>query len=163
MNRLLLSLGALLLVFSACNKPDSPVSAEEDLRSGTWKRTSGKVTFKDPLTRGDSTKDYWSTEPECRLDNTLTFRVNYIGEMNLGTDHCSAGEPDTKAFTWQITEDGKKISLYGVKEYFPAEDIDADIVTRTLGFLTIQYRVITTDPIFQTADTTIYRDVLRKN
>ena len=56
MNRLLLTLGVLLLCLSACVKTDSPVSAEEDLRSGTWRRTFGTVTSKDPLTRGDSTR-----------------------------------------------------------------------------------------------------------
>src|SRR6187402_2689504 len=105
MNRLLLTLSSLLLLLSACTKSDPPMSAEEDLRSGTWVRTSGKVTYKDPLTHGDSTRDYLLTEPTCRLDNSLVFKVNLQGVMNLGADHCVSGEPDTKAFTWQITED----------------------------------------------------------
>jgi hypothetical protein len=163
MNRLLLTLGALLILLSACKKEDSPVTAEEDLRTGMWRRTSGKETYKDPLTRGDSTRDYYTDQPDCRKDNMLTFKVNDVGVLDLGTLRCTAGEADTKTFTWQVTQDGKRISLYGVSDYFPANDIDADIITRTLGYLTIRYRVITTDAIFQTADTIIYTDVLRRN
>src|SRR5690606_1105381 len=122
MNRLILTLGSLLLLLAACSKTDSPVSAEEDLRSGTWRRTSGKVTIKDPLTRGDSTKDYFSDQPACRRDNSMTFRVNFEGTLDLGAERCTAGEPDTKSFTWQINEDGKRMSLYGVGEYFPISD-----------------------------------------
>jgi len=163
MNRLLLTLGALVIILSACKKEDSPVTAEEDLRSGMWRRTSGKVTYKDPQTHGDSTMDYFTLQPECRKDNVLSFKVNDVGVLDLGVLRCTAGEADTKTFTWQVREDGTRISLYGVSDYFPANDIDADIITRTLGYLTIRYRVITTDAIFQTADTMIYTDVLRRN
>ena len=163
MNRLLLTLSSLLLLLSACTKSDPPVSAEEDLRSGTWTRTSGTKVSKDSLTHGDSTRDYVGPQDTCRKDNSLTFKENLVGVMNLGVLHCTAGEPDTKAFTWQMTEDGNRISLYGVSDYFPANDIDADVVTRTLGYLTIKYRVISLDPVFQTSDTVIYTDVLRKN
>ena len=64
MNRLLLTLSSLLLLLSACTKPDNPVTAEDDLRSGTWVRTSGKMTYKDPNTRGDSSMDYLSEQPD---------------------------------------------------------------------------------------------------
>ena len=163
MNRLLLTLSLLLLIFSACTKPDNPVTAEEDLRSGTWVRSSGKVTAKDSLTGGDSTTDYVAPQDTCRKDNSLVFKENRVGVMNLGVLHCTIGEADTKTFTWQITEDGQHISLYGVSDYFPANDIDADIITRTLGYLTIKYKVIEIDPVFQTSDTLVYTDVLRKN
>lgn len=163
MARILLTLSAYLVLFSACKKAESPVTAEDDLRSGTWRRTSGRVTFKDPDTRGDSTLNYLEEELKCRLDNSLQFKDNFTGVMNLGGDRCTEAEPDTKAFTWQITKDEKKISLYGVEDYFPANNVDADILTRTLGYLTIRYRIIEIDPAFQTADTLIFTDVLRRN
>jgi len=163
MNRLLLTFGVLAVLLSGCKKDDGPVSAEEDLRSGSWRRSSGKVTYKDPATRGDSTMDYFTPQLECRKDNSMTFKFNDVGVLDLGVLRCTAGEGDTKTFTWQVREDGKRILLYGVSDYFPANDIDADIITRTLGYLTIRYRVISTDAVFQTADTMIYTDVLRKN
>ncbi len=162
MNRLLLTLSSLLLILSACTKADSPVSAEEDLRSGTWVRSSGTVIMKDSLTRGDSTIDYVSPQDTCRKDNSLVFKENLVGVMNLGDLHCAVGEADTKAFTWQMSKDGNHISLYGVSDYFPANDIDADVITRTLGTMTIKYKVIQMDPVFQVSDTLIYTDVLRK-
>ncbi len=163
MNRLLLTLAAMLVLFAACTKPDSPLSAEEDLRDGTWRRSSGRVTYKDSLTRGDSTIVYDTLEPKCRQDNRLKFNVNLKGTMSLGPDFCTAGEADNKEFTWQIRDNEKRLSLYGVSDYFPTNDVDAEILTRALGTLTIQYRVIKLDPAFQTADTLIYTDILRRN
>lgn len=161
MNRLLLTLSALMLVLASCKKESTQTSAEEDLRSGTWRRTSGKVQYKDPNTRGDSLRNYMLDEDPCRLDNTIKFKEGYVGEINYGDNHCSAAE-SIKEFTWAITKDEKRISLYGVADYFPVNDLDADIITRTLGYLTIRYRVVTADPIHSTFDTLIYTDVLRR-
>ncbi len=163
MNRLLLALGALLLLSAAaCNKSvDSPTSAEEDLRSGTWVRTSGRVTYKDTTTRGDSTRDYILKEDTCRKDNSITFKEGNVGTINHGTLHCVAAE-STKDFTWDISVDEKQLHLYGVADYFPTNNIDAEIVTRTLGYLTLRYKVINVDPLHQTRDTLIYTDILRR-
>lgn len=161
MNRLLLTLGLMLTVFAACKKEDAPTSAEEDLRSGTWRRTSGKVTYKDSLTRGDSLRDYTLNEDPCRKDNSLKFKENYTGLIDHGSIHCTAAE-STKEFQWEITKDEKHIRLYGVADYFPVNDVDADILTRTLGYLTIRYKLVTADPIHSTYDTLIYTDVLRR-
>lgn len=162
MNRIVLTLGSMMLLFAACTKPDDPVSIEDDLRSGVWRRTSGKVTYKDPATKGDSTMDYMPGVSDCRKDNAMEFKENFDGKMLLGDNHCTAGEPQTKPFTWQVTNNGQKLLLYGVSDYFPQNDIAADIVTQTLGYLTIRYQVITMDPQFQTSDTVTFTDVLRK-
>ncbi len=162
MNRLLLALGALFVIaVAACNKVDSPTSAEEDLRSGVWRRTSGRVTYKDTISRGDSTRDYILKEDTCRKDNSIVFKEANLGTINHGTLHCVAAE-STKDFTWGISDDEKRIYLYGVADYFPVNNIDADIVTRTLGYLTITYKVINLDPIHSTRDTLIYTDILRR-
>ncbi len=162
MNRLLLTLGALLIIAAAaCNKTDSTTSAEEDLRSGTWRRTSGKQQYKDPITRGDSLRDYILLEDTCRKDNSLVFKEGYVGNVDHGGLHCVAAE-STKEFHWEVTKDEKHISLYGVADYFPINNVDADIITRTLGYLTIRYKVVTADPIHSTFDTLIYTDVFRR-
>lgn len=151
-----------MLFLAACTKGDDPVSIEEDLRGGTWRRTSGKVTLKDPLTGGDSTLDYLTDLPDCRKDNAMEFKENFEGLMHMGAQQCIAGEPDTKKFTWQVTNNGTRLLLYGVEDFFPQSDIAADIISQTLGYLTIRYQVITVDPQFQTRDTLTYNDVLRK-
>ena len=161
MNRLLLTLSALLIIFSACKKADSTTSAEEDLRSGTWRRTSGKVVYKDSLTGGDSVRDWLLTEADCRKDNSIVFKTGYIGTIDHGAIHCINAE-STNEFNWEISKDEKHISLYGVADYFPVNEVDAEILTRTLGYLTIRYRVINADPLASTYDTLIYTDVLRR-
>jgi hypothetical protein len=161
MNRLLLTLSALIVLFASCKKEDAPTSAEEDLRSGVWRRTSGKYLYKDPDTKGDSLRNYMLTEDPCRLDNSIRFKEGYVGEINHGDNHCTAAESN-KDFTWAITRDEKHISLYGVRDYFPINDVDAEILTRTLGYLTIRYKVITADAAHSTFDTLIYTDVLRR-
>ena len=142
------------------------MTAEEDLRSGVWVRTSGKVSVKDPDTKKDILFDYWADwakgDDSCRRDNSLKFNTNFSGSMSLGSLQCTPGEPSSKAFTWKMDADGKRISLYNVGDYFPVDDIDADVLTRTLGYLTIRYKVITVDPAFGTADTAIFTDVLRR-
>jgi hypothetical protein len=162
MNRFILALGSSLMLFAACTKGEDPVSIEEDLRSGVWRRTSAKMTYKDPATGGDSTLDYLALQPDCRKDNAMEFKENFDGQMDLGTKECTSGEPQTKKFTWQVVGDGQKLLLYGVEDYFPQNDITADIVSRTLGYMTIRYKVINMDPQFQTGDTVIFTDVLRK-
>jgi hypothetical protein len=161
MNRLLLALSAFIVVFASCKKEDAPTSAEEDLRSGTWRRTSGKVQYKDSVTRGDSIRNYMLTENPCRLDNSIKFKDGYVGEIDHGENHCNEADA-IKVFTWAITKDEKHISLYGVADYFPINDVDAEVLTRTLGYLTIRYKVVTPDPVHSTFDTLIYTDVLRR-
>ena len=172
MNRVLLFISAALL-FTACSKSvDSPQSAEEDLRTGTWKRTSGRVAYKDPITRGDSSTRYdlgtgSTTRPDlaaptCWDDNSLLFKVANVGTINLGSTACTPSDPPSRNFTWQVTQDEKHISLYGVQDYFPIDNIDADIITRTLGFLTIRYKSVHVDTIYHTYDTLTYTDVLRR-
>jgi hypothetical protein len=161
MNRLLLTLGVAALLFSACKKGDQTTSAEEDLRSGTWRRTSGKVLYKDPISRSDSLRDYVLTDSLCRKDNSLNFKEGRIGYIDPGSVHCTPGEYQ-KEFTWEVSKDEKHISLYDVADYFPINDVDAEILTRTLGYLTIRYTVINADPIHSTYDTLVYTDVLRR-
>jgi len=160
MNRVLLILGVVVFLLGSCKKSDSPVSAEEDLRSGTWIHSSWKKTVKDPITLGDSTVDY--VLDDCSADNHLIFQTNFDGYIDLGTVHCSTGEPSTQPFTWQITNNEQHISLYHVADFFQADNVEAEIVTRTLGYLTLKYSVITLNPLYNTSDTVIYTDVLRK-
>jgi hypothetical protein len=161
MNRLLVTLSILVILFAACKKSDSTTSAEEDLRSGIWRRTSGKISYKDPITHGDSLKDYTLADSPCRKDNALLFKEGTIGIMDHGSLHCNSAEGNTQ-FYWEVSKDEKHLSLYGVADYFPINDVDADILTRTLGYLTIRYRVVSADPLHSMYDTVYYTDVLRR-
>ena len=162
MNRVFLALCVLPLLFAACKKSDdTSTSVEEDLRSGTWRRTSGKVSFRDPVSRSITIHDYLADEPDCRKDNSLKFGTAYIGTIDHGKVFCSSAETTT-AFNWEISKDGTHISLYGVQDYFPLNDLDAEILTRALGYLTIRYQLISADAAHSTLDTLTYTDVLRR-
>lgn len=164
MNRALLLLCASCLIFGSCKKTDPPAdTVEQTLRSANqWVRVSARVVYKDPLTHGDSTKNYIDSSIICRLDNTMRFNTGFVGVENLGIKHCEIGEPDTKEFTWQATNDGKRLLLYGVQDLFPMNNIDASIETLALGALTLKYSQIIVNPQFQTADTLVYTDVFRQ-
>jgi hypothetical protein len=161
MNRVLLALCALPLLFAACKKSDEATSVEEDLRSGIWQRTSGKVSQLDPDTRKVVIRDYYADEPDCRKDNSLKFGIDYTGTIDHGKKFCSSAETTTD-FHWEVSKDEQHISLYGVKDYFPVNQLDAEILTRTLGYLTIRYQVINADAAHSTYDTLTYTDVLRR-
>lgn len=161
MTRVLLALCTLGLLFAACKKSDETTSAEEDLRSGIWQRTSGKVSYLDPDTRKVVIHDYYADEPDCRKDNSLKFGADYTGTIDHGKKFCTSAETATD-FHWEVSKDETRISLYGVKDYFPVNDLDAEILTRTLGYLTIRYQVINADPLHSTYDTLTYTDVLRR-
>lgn len=152
MNRVLLALCVFPLLLSACTKSESTTSVEEDLRSGTWTRTSGKVSYMDPVTRKEVIYDYWADETACRKDNSLNFGMDFTGTIDHGKVFCSSVETTTD-FHWEVSKDGGHISLYGVKDYFPVNDLDAEILTRTLGYLTLRYQVITADAAHSTFDT----------
>ncbi len=162
MNRLLLTIGVLLFLTAACKKADTTTSAEEDLRSGKWMRTSGKMRYKDSITRGDSLKDYTLIEDPCRKDNALIFKEGNVGSIDHGSAHCAGAVETTNDFNWYISKDEKHISLYGVADYFPINNVDAEILTRTLGYLTIQYQSVTADALHGTYDTLTYIDVFRR-
>ncbi len=170
MNRYLLVLSALmLLILGSCSKPDDTPTAEEDLRTGVWGRpvsgntiTPGKVTYKDPVTNGDSTRDYLPGNLSCHLDNTLQFKTNNVGILGYGVEKCSGSEAETKTFTWQMSQDGQHLSMYGVGDFFGMDNVEATVLTRSMGYLSITYRQIVVDPRFQTADTLIYTDVIRR-
>jgi hypothetical protein len=163
MNRLLLTLTALIVIFASCNKADEQASVEDDLRSGTWRITSERITYKDPVTYGDSTQLYQPFLLPCVVDNTLEFKANYTGILNFGSDHCSSTEPGTKEFTWGVTENDTHLAIYNAGEYFPTNTVEGTILTRTLGYLTIRYRVVMPHPDTHTYDTVYFTDVMRKS
>ncbi|MBS1614606.1 MAG: hypothetical protein JST06_00645 [Bacteroidetes bacterium] len=161
MNRVILALCVLPLLFVACKKSDSTTSIEEDLRSGVWTRSSGKVSSLDPVTRKEVIWDYWSAQPDCIRDNSLQFNADYTGIIDHGKKFCTSAETSTQ-FHWEVSSDQQHISLYGVQDYFPVQDVNATILTRDLGYLTIRYQVITADAAHSTYDTLTYTDVLRR-
>lgn len=170
MNRYKLVLSALmLLLLGACSKPDETPTPEEDLRNGTWGRpgsgefiTPGKMTYKDPVTNGDSTREYLPGGKDCHLDNTLQFKTNGIGLLSYGVERCTGSEAENKTFNWEMSQDGREINMYGVADFFGTDNVKATVLVRSMGYLSIKYSSITVDPRFQTADTVVYTDVIRR-
>lgn len=170
MNRYLLVLSALMTaILTSCSKPDETPTAADDLRTGTWARpvvnnviTPGKEIYKDPLTGGDSTRNYEPNGRTCHLDNALQFKNNGDGIIEYGVEKCSGSEATTRSFTWTMSADGNRLSMYGVADFFGADNVEATVVTRSMGYLTIRYRKVTINPRFQTSDTLTYTDVIRR-
>ncbi len=170
MNRYLLVLCTLMLaILSSCSKKEDEPTAAEDLRTGVWARPMtnntyvfGKVMYKDPVTNGDSTRDYIPRDLLCHIDNSLEFKANGVGSLEYGVNRCSGSEAQNKTFTWEMNDDGSRLSMYGVGDFFGADNVEATVLLRSLGVLTIRYRQITIDPRFQTSDTLVYTDVIRR-
>jgi hypothetical protein len=170
MNRYLLVASALmLLILNACSKADNTPTAQEDLRTGTWFRpvidsqiVFGKVTYKDPVTNGDSTRNYMPHNLLCHLDNSLQFKANGNGVLSYGVAKCSGSEADTRTFTWEMSDDGNRLSMYGVGDFFGTDNVEATVTLRSMGYLTLRYREVTINPRFQTSDTLIFTDTIRR-
>jgi len=162
MKRTLLSGLALILLFAACKKAETPDSFEDKLRGGQWKRSSLLVTYRSSTGRM-ITEDALGPLDTCLKDNTLEFKTAYVGTERKNNLKCSVGDPDETPFNWEIFNSGKNIRIYNVPETFSGEtSINADILNLTANELSIRYVAIDRDAITQTADTFTFADVFRK-
>ncbi len=162
MKRTILSIAALTLLFAACKKADETTSYEDMLRGGQWKRISLTATYRLP-TGTITTDNVYPNLDSCKMDNTLEFKVNYVGTEHKNARKCGAGDPDETAFNWEIFNSGKNIRLYNIPETFNGESsINGDVITLNSNELSIRYVAIDRDPITQDADTVTFADVFRK-
>lgn len=154
MNRPLLCLILLVLGLAACKKKvEEQPSPEDSLRGGAWHRTSIKETFKSPASGKDTTIDVTDQVPDCVDDNRLQFNTNHDGVEQRGGNKCSAGDPDTAPFYWEMINAGTGLHIYNADETFLGNNgINADILTLTTNALTFRYRITLQDPLNPQAD-----------
>lgn len=164
MKQPLLSLLVLVLGFAACKQVDEIASPEDTLRGGSWRRTSLKKTYKDPATNKDTTVEQYAQLDTCVKDNRLEFKGNHEGVEQRNGQKCSAGDPDTAPFFWELTDAGKGIRIYNAPETFSANaSINADILTLTGSLVTFRYSHTDVDPMNpQNKTVTTYTEEFRR-
>src|ERR1700743_427865 len=116
MNKILLPSLVLLLfvsvIFTRCSKTLNPNPSTTDyLRTGRWKMSAATVMMKIPDGR-DTTINYMSLMPACRLDDYITFDSLNRGFVHNGGVSCSAGDADSIGFVWSITNNNTVMSIY---------------------------------------------------
>lgn len=162
MKRLLLSIAALTLLLAACKKSEDTISDEDMLRGGQWKRASLTATYR-LQTGALTTENIYTPMDTCLKDNTLEFKVNYVGTERKNFLRCGVGDPDETTFNWEIYNSGNNIRLYNVTELFGGESaINAQVINLTANELSIQYRLIDVDSATHDMDTVTYADIFRK-
>ena len=159
MARSLLILAVLALSFAACNKADETESPEDKLRGGQWRRNSLRVTYR--FGTKDTTVDGLKLLDSCKRDNSLEFKANH-----LGTEHrnyrCSAGDPETYDFEWEVYNSGANMRIYTLQETFSGKPIDAAIQELSSNQLSLRYQLYNQNPLTQRTDTVTCVDVFRK-
>lgn len=116
-----------MLVFTACNKVESPTSREEELRQGRWKRTDLKIKY-DPYIGDDKLVEYYATMmPDCKKDNYIVFKMNHDATLNSGDQKCdNVPDPDNIAFYWSLEDNKRRITLLNANDmFFDSSTIDA--------------------------------------
>lgn len=162
MKRLLFSLATLTLLFSACTKVEDTISNEDMLRGGQWKRVSLNATKRLPTGTLETTNVYQYLD-SCVMDNTLEFKVNYVGTERKNGWKCSAGDPEETTFNWELYNSGQNIRIYNAPETFRGESSINGVVTiLTENQLAFNYKAIKVNAITQVIDTITVADVFRK-
>ena len=104
------------LIFMACNKDDDnnstpPVTAFDLLTSGTW--SIDTIAF-DADKNGTIDTPIPGGFQACDLDNTLTFnKDSATGVFDEGALKCSAADPQTIDFGWQLKNGDSVINFTG--------------------------------------------------
>lgn len=154
---------AITLLATSCNKPDTVENTQDRLRAGTWRQTGGNYSYYDAGIGRDSITEYWSTVESCVKDNTFQFKEVYEGIQNLGAEKCSAGEPESKPFHWQLTKNDTHLLIYNAGETFQeVDDIDARILTLSGDRMVLQYKAIGVMQLEPTYDTITVTNIYQR-
>lgn len=159
--------GALLLVTSSCQKAETALSREEEMRGGKWRISGGTVEV-DPFVGKDTTYTYNNylgvIKDTCKVDDYLVFLTNYDGEQYPNTFACSAADPDKVQFRWQLFDNDKGIYFLNATEtFFREPTVKADFASYAVGRFTIRYTRYDTSLNNNTKfDTTVFTQTFTK-
>ncbi len=147
------------MLFSACDKTETPVAREGELRAGggRWRQTGGVLYYRDVVTDQDVNTNYYSEESgECYRDNVLEFLTGYEGNYFFGEKRCSSSEPTTQDFFWQLLPGDSVLEINFVGDAFNGEDpLRATIKEFSGSRLVLQYTA--DEPVSGTPLTQTYR------
>lgn len=103
---LLLSILALITLFSSCKKEDSK-SKTELLTAGAWKIKANYGIV------GSTKTDLMLTMEACEKDNTFTFKTDNTVVYDEGATKCDDDDAQTDNGTWSFTENETKLVIDG--------------------------------------------------
>ena len=137
---------SVIVIFVSCTKQTVtvPESKEDVLIKSKWHMTAIIATVRDTFGR-DSSFDV--TIPDCKKDDNLEFKANFNAIHHAGDARCYYNEAADYAFTWQLTNDGKTLGLYGIDDFL----LGTSSVTGDISDLTdSKFTFKTTQPIVGT-------------
>jgi hypothetical protein len=108
---------SVIVVFASCSKQtvDVPQSKQDMLIAAKWHLIDIKVTVRD--TFGVDSTFEWLID-DCKKDDNLEFDSSFQAIHHTGDARCYNNESEKYAFTWQLTDNGKTLGLYGVDDFF---------------------------------------------
>lgn len=113
MKQSLLLLLALFTIFIACNKtPDPQADTITMLRTGKWKISSGTVTMRGPNGVKAAQTYYPGLRKICLRDDYIIFDSSNHATVYSGTSRCSAADPDSVGFIWQLKNNEKNFDFF---------------------------------------------------
>lgn len=127
-----------LIFFAACNKVDTPVSREDELRDGKWKLNVATLRY-DPYSGTDTVYNLLGAMPDCKHDDYLVFKMNYIGSQNSGSSKCDGSDPDEVEFRWELYNNGDAIQFWNAEEtFFGTSGFKAEFFNYTTSRFTLR-------------------------
>jgi hypothetical protein len=116
MKKLLLGMGAVTLLFSACKKSDDDSgtggSRKSTLTSGKWRITASTATIEYPAPAGTQTMDALKLFPSCQIDNLIGYNSDGTMTIDEGATKCNSSDPQVKTGgSWALLDNDSKLRL----------------------------------------------------
>ena len=152
----------IIAAFASCSTVESPITREDELREGKWKRTAGTEKW-DPAIGVDTLIRSYDALPDCKKDDYLVFRTNFDGSQ-FNADKCDFSEPDEISFRWELVENGSKINFWSATQtFFNQNAVNASFVSYNPSQFTIKYTEYLRNPSDTTMrDTVVYTQTFSK-
>lgn len=129
----------LLIGFASCQKAETTITREDELRDGKWKMVAGTHRW-DHAIGPDTVIHYYDSLRACKKDDYLVFYTNFNGSQNSG-DKCDLAEPDAVDFRWELYNNGSAINIWNAQHTFlHQEAVSAPFLSYEPSRFTIQYR-----------------------
>lgn len=108
---------SVIVIFASCSKQtvDVPQSKQDILISAKWHLIDIEMTVRD--TFGRDSVIQWLID-DCKKDDNLEFDSSFQAVHHSGDARCYNNESAEYAFTWQLTNNGKTLGMYGIDDFF---------------------------------------------
>ncbi len=97
----------IFIISGSCNKSGAK-SKKELMTQAPWKLDNAGI---DTDLNGTVTKKDTSFIKSCNTDDTYTFQADGSGIFDEGVSKCSMGDQQSQPFSWQFTDNERKLVL----------------------------------------------------